>query len=121
MYTISPGTGCKTHPCTVQAQDLLKMATQVASGMDYLAEKKITHRTLCARNVLVATGLKVKVYNYGPKADTEVRMDNCLYHKEIYFIFSHYRPFLITMQNGWHQKCCLMELQMLKVICGHLV
>jgi len=81
MYTVFPGTGCKTHPCAVQGQDLLKIATQVASGMDYLAEKKVTHRTLCARNVLVGTGLQVKVYNYGPKADTEVRMDIFVYWK----------------------------------------
>lgn len=76
MYTISPGAGCKTHMCAVQGQDLLKMATQVAAGMNFLAEKKITHRSLCARNVLVGTGLQVKVYNYGPKADTEVSMVN---------------------------------------------
>lgn len=77
MYTVSPGAGCKTHMCAVQGQDLLRMATQVAGGMKYLAEKKITHRSLCARNVLVGTGLQVKVYNYGPKTDSEVR--NCLH------------------------------------------
>ena len=75
MYTVSPGTGYKTRPCAVQGQDLLKMMRQVAAGMSYLAERKITHRSLCARNVLVGTGLKVKVYNYGPKADNEVRME----------------------------------------------
>ena len=76
MYTVSPGTGYKTHPCSVQGQDLLKMATQIAAGMNYLAEKKVAHRSLCARNVLVGTGLQVKVYNYGPKPNAEVRMDN---------------------------------------------
>ena len=79
MYTVSPGTGYKTHPCSVQGQDLLKMVTQVAAGMNYLAEKKVTHRSLCARNVLVATGLQVKVYNYGPKANAEVKMNNSVY------------------------------------------
>ena len=78
MYTVSPGTGCKTHQCAVQGQDLLKMVTQVAAGMSYLAEKKVTHRSLCACNVLVGTGLQLKVYNYGLKADTEVRMEGCL-------------------------------------------
>ena len=73
MYTVSPG--YKTQPCTVQGQDLLKMVTQVAAGMSYLAEKNVTHRSLCARNVLVGTGLQLKVYNYGPKADTEVRIE----------------------------------------------
>ena len=73
MYAVSPGTGYKTQPCAVQGQDLLRIATQVAAGMCYLAEKRITHRSLCARNVLVGTGLQVKVYNYGPKADSEVR------------------------------------------------
>ena len=73
MYTVSPGAGSKTHLCTIQGQDLLRMVTQVAAGMSYLAEKKITHRSLCARNVLLSTGLQVKVYNYGLKADTEVR------------------------------------------------
>lgn len=79
MYIVSPGTGYKTHPCTVQAQDLLKIATQVACGMNFLAEKKITHRSLCARNVLVGTGLQVKVYNYGQKADSEVCTFVCYY------------------------------------------
>ena len=36
-------TGYKTQLCSVQGQDLLKMVTQVASEMYYLAEKKITH------------------------------------------------------------------------------
>ena len=79
MYTVSPGTGYKTQPCSVQGQDLLKMVTQVAAGMNYLAEKKITHRSLCACNVLVGTGLHIKVYNYGPKADSDVRMFITLY------------------------------------------
>ena len=77
MYTVSPGIGYKTSPCTVQGQDLLKIGTQVAAGMSYLAEKKITHRCLCARNVLVSTGLQVKVYNYGLKANSEVRICTC--------------------------------------------
>ena len=78
MYTVSPGVGYKTHPCAVQGQDLLKMATQVAAGMNYLSEKKIIHRSLCARNVLVGTGLQVKVYNYGSKVDSKVRVEVCL-------------------------------------------
>ena len=111
MYTISPGTGCKTHMCAVQGQDLLKMATQVAAGMSYLAEKKITHRSLCARNVLVGTGLQVKVYNYGPKTDSEVRI--CLYclMGKVSCLSSLIRLFPITMLNGWHQRHCLMEQQ----------
>ena len=83
MYTVSPGTGCKTRPCAVQGQDLLRMMRQIAAGMSYLAERKVTHRSLCARNVLVGTGLKVKVYNYGPKADNEVRMDLLLFNFNI--------------------------------------
>ena len=89
MYTVSPGTGCKTHHCAVQGQDLLKMVKQVAAGMSYLAEKKVTHRSLCARNVLVGTGLQVKVYNYGPKADSEVRKHGwvCAIHQYMYNYF----------------------------------
>ena len=89
MYTVSPGTGCKTHQCAVQGQDLLKMVTQIAAGMSYLTEKRITHRSLCARNVLVGTGLQVKVYNYGPKADNEVRMDGYLPYIIMYVLLGY--------------------------------
>jgi len=99
MYVISPGTGYKTHPCTVQAQDLLKIATQVASGMNFLAERKVTHRCLCARNILVGTGLQVKVYNYGQKADNEVSMCVHLFFKACKHIIHLYNLIFVTHTN----------------------
>jgi len=73
-YTVSAGTETKTPACTVQSQDLLNLATQIANGMSFLEEKKVSHRSLCAKNVLVGTGLQVKIYNYGQKNDDQVCM-----------------------------------------------
>ena len=71
-YTVSAGTETKVPSCSVQPQDLLSLATQVANGMSFLEEKKVAHRSLCARNVLVGTGLQIKIYNYGQKNDDQV-------------------------------------------------
>ena len=71
-YTVSAGTETKVPQCSVQPQDLLSLASQVANGMIFLEEKKVAHRSLCARNVLVGTGLRVKIYNYGQKNDDQV-------------------------------------------------
>jgi len=56
--------------------DLLKMCLQCASGMGYLASRKIIHRDLSARNVLVAiSGDKriVKISDFGLARLTETQ------------------------------------------------
>jgi len=84
-YTVSAGTETKVPLCTVQAQDLFNIAYQVVSGMVFLEEKQIVHRSLCARNILVSTGLHVKIYNYGQKNDDQVcTAINCEIHTTIF-------------------------------------
>lgn len=123
-YTVSAGTETRTPACTAQSQDLLNLATQIANGMSFLEEKKVSHRSLCARNVLVGTGLQVKIYNYGQKNDDQVCV--CVFvHARLYgwmyiqylLLFVFYRA---LMQSGWHQRHYLMAQQTQPVMYGHL-
>lgn len=44
---------------------LMKFATDIAEGMDYLVSKNIVHRDLAARNILVASPNHVKISDFG--------------------------------------------------------
>ncbi|KAG5682067.1 hypothetical protein PVAND_011450 [Polypedilum vanderplanki] len=46
-------------------EELVYIAAQVASGMDYLEKKQLVHRDLAARNVLVGRNLIAKVSDFG--------------------------------------------------------
>ncbi|XP_032783017.1 vascular endothelial growth factor receptor 1 isoform X1 [Daphnia magna] len=51
-------------PC-ISTRDLISWSFQIASGMDYLASKKVLHGDLAARNVLLADDGVVKVADFG--------------------------------------------------------
>lgn len=46
-------------------EELLSIVLQVAEGMVYISSRHLVHRDLAARNCLVATGLVVKIADFG--------------------------------------------------------
>ncbi|XP_063695354.1 fibroblast growth factor receptor 2-like [Bolinopsis microptera] len=54
---------CKTGALTLE--DQIKICVQIASGLNYMAEKEFVHRDVAARNCLVAGNLLVKVADFG--------------------------------------------------------
>ena len=52
-------------------QNLLKYCQQIASGMEYLAEKAFIHRDLAARNILVSYRDICKIADFGMSRDLE--------------------------------------------------
>ncbi|XP_053391930.1 uncharacterized protein LOC123531686 [Mercenaria mercenaria] len=55
---------------TLETQERLqRFGLGVARGMEHLAQRKIVHRRLAARNVLVNASLEVKIAGFGPQPD----------------------------------------------------
>ncbi|XP_064383190.1 fibroblast growth factor receptor 3-like [Halichondria panicea] len=38
---------------------------KIANGMRYLTDRKLVHRALCAKNVLIGANMSIKIYNVG--------------------------------------------------------
>lgn len=57
---------------TLEIQErCLRFGLGIARGMEYLAGRKIVHRRLAARNVLLNDDFVVKIYGFGPQPDQD--------------------------------------------------
>ncbi|KAJ8306434.1 hypothetical protein KUTeg_016979 [Tegillarca granosa] len=52
-------------------ENLFRIVFEIAKGMEHLALKKIVHRRLAARNILLTSQLEAKVAGFGPSLDQE--------------------------------------------------
>lgn len=50
---------------TLNVEDMVNMAQQIAAGCEYLASRGFVHRDIAARNCLVGTGYVVKIADFG--------------------------------------------------------
>lgn len=57
--------GCRSRKLVLNYSEQLSLASQVAAGMQYMAERRCVHMDLAARNCLVAKGTLVKVADFG--------------------------------------------------------
>ena len=66
---------CDHQSCVYWQAEVLELSTlyiptlQVAEGMVYISSKHLVHRDLATRNCLVATGLVVKIADFGMSRD----------------------------------------------------
>nr|XP_026691215.1 inactive tyrosine-protein kinase transmembrane receptor ROR1 isoform X2 [Ciona intestinalis] len=66
-----PPSSASSHASSsIEHADFIRMAIQVASGMDYLTRNNFIHRDLSARNVLVCGNLDLKICNLGVIRDS---------------------------------------------------
>uniref|UniRef100_H2Z715 Protein kinase domain-containing protein n=1 Tax=Ciona savignyi TaxID=51511 RepID=H2Z715_CIOSA len=66
-----PPSSASSHASsTIEHTDFIRMAIQVANGMEYLTRNNFIHRDLSARNVLVCGNLDLKICNLGVIRDS---------------------------------------------------
>lgn len=63
LHTLKNNVSVETH------EQLLRFGLGIARGMDYLALKKIVHRRLAARNILLDSEFVPKISGFGPQPD----------------------------------------------------
>ena len=65
--------GVERQRMTLEAADLMRMATQIAAGMAYVESLAIVHRNLAAKHIMVNNaGTQCKITEFGLSRDTYV-------------------------------------------------
>lgn len=101
------------RPLTVD--NLLRVAEQVAAGVEYLASQHFVHRDLATRNCLVGSQLTVKIGDFGMSRD--------LYSTDYYKVPLSRHDSLIEeiTERSWYTRCDATQVQIIYTTCSELV
>lgn len=77
------------QPPQLSVTQIIQLANQIALGMEHLANQRLVHKDLAARNCLIASNLTVKVSLQGLCKDTYSK-EYCKHHNQVLLLTMNY-------------------------------
>ena len=90
---------------------MVKFLTDIASGMHHLAQARIVHRDVAARNILVDANLNCKISDFGLARD--VYEDSMIYFEFYTYVADLHTyslpPLFSALLRGWSQSALALD------------